>query len=266
MTKIIIKIEGMPEEGGHIDFHDFISQLRIFSSTFFKLDLIASGDKKPSTKFRIVSLSHESPATIGIEAIPLPKRRDTVPLIERQFKESYTAVKTGHIPNNMDIELLKNFKEICKPIGKSIFNSFVSFNDDNFDFNANFGNRVQIALEVEEECYGTVSGYLEKLNIHSGANIFTIYPEVGAGKIECKIPTNLVDDAIGAVGRKVEMSGILKYIKNANFPHLIHVSSIEAFPSEDELPDLFDLRGKAPDATGKQTAVEFIREIRDAWV
>jgi hypothetical protein len=64
---------------------------------------------------------------------------------------------------------------------------------------------------------------------------------------------------------RVEVNGTLKYRMGANFPHVIDVSSIVPFPPESEIPDWDDIRGLAPDATGKLSSEAFIRELRDAW-
>jgi hypothetical protein len=75
----------------------------------------------------------------------------------------------------------------------------------------------------------------------------------------------LLDDAIFAVGRRVEVAGTLKYRRGASFPHAIAVTGIDAFPPDSELPTWEDLQGRAPDATGTLSSEAFVRELRDAW-
>jgi hypothetical protein len=75
----------------------------------------------------------------------------------------------------------------------------------------------------------------------------------------------LLDDAIYAVGRRVEVTGTMKYRQGASFPHAIAVTAIDSFPPDDELPDWDDLRGRAPDATGALSSEAFVRELRNAW-
>jgi hypothetical protein len=107
---------------------------------------------------------------------------------------------------------------------------------------------------------------LDQINVHLGANTFHIYPEVGARKVTCHFPSKLFDDAVSAVGRRVEISGTLHYRAGASFPHQISVTSIEAFPPEYELPDWDDLRGRAPNATGGLSSEAFVRELRNEWI
>ena len=92
-----------------------------------------------------------------------------------------------------------------------------------------------------------------------------IYPEIGPRKLTCYFPAKLYDDAVSAVGRKVEITGTLQYRARADWPHMITVREIEAFPPESELPDWDDLRGRAPDATGGLPSEVFVRELRDGW-
>lgn len=121
------------------------------------------------------------------------------------------------------------------------------------------------ALAVTEECEGSIEGMLEQINIHAGANTFHIYPEIGPRKLTCHFPSRLYDDAVSAVGRKVEVSGTLQYRARAEWPHTIAVKAIEAFPPDAYLPDWEDLRGRAPDAAGGVPSEVFVRELRDGW-
>jgi hypothetical protein len=74
-----------------------------------------------------------------------------------------------------------------------------------------------------------------------------------------------LDEAIAGVGRRVEVTGMLKYRRGASFPNAIAVTAIDPFPPEDELPSWDDLRGRAPDATGIVSSEAFVRRLRDAW-
>ena len=122
-----------------------------------------------------------------------------------------------------------------------------------------------VEARFDDECSGSIEGMLEQINLHDGANIFHIYPDVGPRKVTCHFPARLIDDAVAAVGRRVEIFGTLKYRAGASFPHQVSVTDIEAYPPEDELPDWDDIRGRAPDATGDLSSEAFVRELRDGW-
>ena len=112
---------------------------------------------------------------------------------------------------------------------------------------------------------GVIEGDLEQINVHEGANTFHIYPAVGPKKITCRFPNKLYEDAVAAVGKRVEVYGILRFRPGASYPHQIALTDIEIFPPESELPAWDDLRGRAPNATGGLSSEAFVRELRDGW-
>ena len=140
------------------------------------------------------------------------------------------------------------------------------FNDKSLRLTEDIVRNADKALAIDDECDGTIDGMLEQINIHHGANTFHIYPEIGPKKVTCHFPANLYDDAVSAVGRRVEVSGVLKYRLGAHFPHQIGVTGIDVYPLEGDLPDWDDLRGLAKGATGELSSEAFVRELRDAWL
>ena len=163
-----------------------------------------------------------------------------------------------------DADLLEDIRALARPVGRAVKSTTLIFNGSVLDLTPQIATRVDAALAVADECEGSVEGMLEQINVHRGANTFHIYPEVGARKVTCHFSPRLYEDAVAAVGRRVEVFGTLRYRVAAPFPHQIAVSGIETFPPERELPDWEDLRGRAPDATGTLSSEAFVRELRDA--
>lgn len=171
---------------------------------------------------------------------------------KRQFTVTVgTVFESSHVPLNLWLQAVYLMCSSKKGV--------------HLDLTAKVGERIDDALAVDDECEGALIGMLEQINIHQGANTFHIYPEVGPRKVTCHFPFRLYDDAISAVGKKVEVSGTLKYRAHANFPHQIAVSDIDAYAPESDLPHWDDLLGRAPDATGGVPSEAFVRELRDAW-
>ena len=73
-----------------------------------------------------------------------------------------------------------------------------------------------------------------------------------------------MEEAREALGRKVRIFGELTYPRAGNFPRAVEVETIELLPEDDELPNLMDLRGIAPDITGDLSSEEHVRNLRDA--
>jgi hypothetical protein len=262
--RITLIIEGLPEDEGQVRLGAFLSQLQNLSATVTKLDREAH-DGKTATYFRIAELSYKSPARVVLEPQALPKQ----PYIGRAIIEGLgrvtTALENGSDLSGIDADLLEDIRGLARPVGKSVKSVTLMFNDHSFDLTPTIASKVETALAVDEECEGAIEGMLEQINLHLGANVFYIYPIVGPRKLTCHFPARLFDEAVSAVGKRVEVFGTLHYRSGATFPHQVAVTHVEALPPDSELPDWDDLRGRAPDITGNLSSEAFVRELRDGW-
>ena len=111
---------------------------------------------------------------------------------------------------------------------------------------------------------GSISGKLDAINVHNRTNKFYLYPALGPKKVMCHFPEAMVDEAIAAIQRHIEVSGTFKYKRRDFFPYEIEVEKLRVFPRIDELPSFMSLRGLAPNATGDLDSVAFVRERRNA--
>jgi hypothetical protein len=264
IDRIELIIEGLSEDEGRLRLNTFMASLQSFSAALSKLDR-ESNNGKAATLFEVAELSFKSPVRVVVE----PKSIGAQPYVGRavveRLKYVTDALTNGHNLVEFDAELLEDIRNLARPVGKNVKSATVVFNGSQLDLTPKIANRVDEALAIEDECEGFLEGMLEQINIHQGANTFHIFPEIGPKKVTCHFSTALFDDAVSAVGMRVEVNGTLKYRMGANFPHVIDVSSIVPFPPESEIPDWDDIRGLAPDATGKLSSEAFIRELRDAW-
>lgn len=262
--RITLIIEGLPEDDGQVRLGAFMSQLQNLSATITKLDREAS-DGKQTTYYRIAELSYKSPVRVVVEPQALPGRHYSGDAIVASLGRVTQALENGADLSGLDADLLEDIRGLAKPVGKTVANVTLLFKDRRFDLTPQVANKVDKALAVDEECGGTIEGMLEQINLHHGANVFYIYPEIGPRKVTSHFPARLYDDAISAVGKRVEVFGTLHYRSGATFPHQIEVTAIDAFPPESELPDWDDLRGRAPDITGDLSTEDFVRELRNGW-
>lgn len=262
--RITLIIEGLPEDHGRVRFSAFMSQLQNLSATLGKIDRDAH-DGRTATYFEIAELSYSSPIRVVLEPRATRGHAHSGALLVGNLDRLANAIQGGESLSGIDADLLDDFRGLAKPVGKTVRYAALMFSDRVFELTESISNRLDIALAVEDECDGVLDGMLEQINVHLGANTFHIYPEIGPKKVTCNFPSRLYDDAIAAVGRKVEISGTLKYRSGACFPHQIAVSGIDVFPNDSDLPDWEDLRGRAPNATGDLSSEAFVRELRDAW-
>jgi hypothetical protein len=262
--RITLIIEGLPEDEGQVRFGTFMSQLQSLSATLTKLDREAN-DGKVATEYRIAELSYRSPIRVVIEPTARPRQPYTGHAIVESLGRVAYALENGGDLSGLDADLLEDIRTLARPVGKTVKNTTLIFNDHTFDLTPRVSSKVDQALAVDDECEGSIEGMLEQINVHDRANTFHIYPAIGPRKVTCHFPGRLYDDAVSAVGRRVEIFGTLRYRLGANHPHQIAVTHIDIFPPDSELPDWDDLRGRAPDATGDLSSEAFVRELRSGW-
>jgi hypothetical protein len=262
--RIALVIEGLPEDAGRVRFNVFLSQLHGFAATLTKLDQDANFGKAASY-FRVAELSYSSPARIVLEQQPLPGQPRTDYVVVEALHRIADAFAGKRDLYEIDADLLENVRGLANPVGSKVRTCALMFDDAHFDLTAQVAQLAHAALAVEEECEGSIEGMLEQINVHLGANTFHVYPVVGPKKVACRFPPPLYDDAVSALGRRVQVSGTMRYRARANHPHQVAVKAIEVYPVDRELPDWEDLRGRAPEATGTLNSEDFVRELRDGW-
>lgn len=261
--RITLIIEGLPEDDGQVRLSVFMAQLQNLSATLTKLDKEAHD--KATTYYRIAALSYASPVRVELEPQAIAKNPYFGAVLVDSLQRVTHAIERGGDLSGLDADLLEDIRGLTRPVGRTVKSAALVFRGHSFDLTPKILGDVEKALAVDDECPGSIEGMLEQINLHDGANIFHIYPEVGPKKVTCHFPTRLVDDVVAAVGRRVEISGTLRYRAGASFPHQVAVTEIEAYPPEHELPDWDDIRGRAPDATGDLSSEAFVRELRDGW-
>ena len=259
---ITLTMQGLHDDDDHVRLPVFVSQLQILTRILGKLDLRVSGSR--TNHFRIVDLSQQSPAAVVLEVCQDDKTIDTRGLLVGKFNSTAVGVSLGE-PEILDRPLLQDFRNLALPVGEKISAASVKADGDVVDLTEEFAKRIELSLAGEEWASGSIEGVLEQINIHDGANVFSIYPEIGPPKVQCRFGSALVDKAISAVGERVSVSGTFKYKPEENFPYAVDVDDIDIYPREDELPTFDDLRGIAPDATGDESSEDFIAVRRDGW-
>ncbi|HJW40519.1 MAG TPA: hypothetical protein VJ476_04730 [Rhizomicrobium sp.] len=263
-NQISLVIEGLPEDEGRVRVNTFIAQIQSLYAALSKIDR-ETNNGRTANAFEIAELSYASPYRVVVEPRAIEAHVQTGAIIIERLGILTHALTNGESLSSVDADLLEDIRALARPVGKNVKSATILFNGTELDLTPRVSARVDEALAVVDECAGFIEGMLEQINIHQGANTFHIYPEVGPRKVTCHFPSSLFDDAVAAVGRKVEVFGTLRYRLGAIYPHQIAVSEVIAFPPADEIPDWNDLRGRAPDATGKLSSEAFIAELRDAW-
>ena len=261
-NRVTLELGGLPSEDGYIELADFLGALQQFKSALANADLATSHGR--SVKLRVVELSMKSPATIGIEVVPLNPRED--------YSDDITSTFFAASQNQLDptrseaaLGLINAVTTIASMVGKKIAHAEFKNSAHKVALTPELRSEVVRVLAPEYTTRGTIRGRLEFINLHSGANKFRIYPRVGSRRLICRFPVERLEEAVAAVNKTVAVTGTLTYRQGSLLPSTIDVTNIQVLRPDDELPFLSRLRGVAPDATDGMKSEDFVRKLRDGW-
>ncbi len=106
--------------------------------------------------------------------------------------------------------------------------------------------------------HGTLEGQLEEISVHSGTS-FAIWEALTSRKVECVITADRVDEAKALLGKRVAVTGIVRYRNHK--PISIQVDRIRRLREASELPQLEDI--PPLNITDGLSSEEYVRRLRD---
>lgn len=260
---LTVRLKGSRADDENVRLSDFVEALAAVRDVLTGIDHVLTKSEVPSTDYKIVGL-HRGSAEVVIEAIPIDGASDNTMTVLDKFFVGLEQIREGSAPQEFDSILLEKFGRLARGYKKNIREMVFMRNGSHVAVGTTFQAQVTTIIGEDEISRGSISGMLERINLHLGANVFVIYPIVGPSKVACHFPPNLLENAIRSVNQYINVSGELRYKVRDKFPYAIEVDAIEPYPDEKELPTIFDLRGIAPNATGNLSPAQFIRKLRDA--
>ena len=264
-TELKIQLEGSFNDEGHVRLSDFLVELQAIQESLAQTDKFLSGSSKQTTAFRVVGLSHNSPAALTIEAFPSDSQGDDRSReVLETFVNVWQLVNAKYDLSQYPASLLTAFRKIADPmktnrvltLSFSYLRRFVTLVPD-------FATTLSTAIDLEQSSEGSMMGMLESINLHDGANRFRIFPTVGPDFVICSFDSRHKEKARDALGHYVEVTGVLRYRPGENFPYEIKVAELQQLADDEDLPTLFDLHGIAPRATGDKSTEDFVEGLRD---
>lgn len=263
--RIAFQLQGMESDNGDVQFDEFIKQLTYVEKSLNEVDKAVTRSPTETLFYRVVNLSHNSPAIIELEAIPLTEDNDTSELVVDRFISGLSQIyQEGTAPEDFDYEVLESFSSLTGLLGKTIRELTISTNGTKLPITTPISSTVNGILGTDVFEHGSVTGMLDHLNLHGDQPVFTVYPTLG-GKLRCIIRKSQKSLVVQAAGKYVTVYGRMRYRSRSTKPYEMNVEEIEIHPSEEDLPTLSELRGIAPDALDGQTTEKFLWEIRNEW-
>lgn len=265
--RITLRMEGTDVDSGDVLLSDFVEELEALRKALRETEEVVAG--KAVLDWRVVDLSHNSPARVVIEPVfdvthvpaGVPDRRSTV---VNGFLGYVRSLNSGVAPPELDSGTLEAFQRLASPVRQRRLRATISNGDEHaIELQASVEKTVTATLAPVSKSKGTVKGRLEFLNIHASSNVFRIYSPVLPRYVVCHFPASeILEKAKEAMGRKVSVAGVLSYHSRDAYPRSIEVTSLELLPEDSDLPGLMDLRGVDPNATGHLLSEDYVRELR----
>jgi hypothetical protein len=262
-NRIQIVITGSDKDNGLVTLYDLASELVNLRNILKYLDQLISRSDRASMYFRITNLRYTSPAFLEIESVPIKASVNYSIVVVDRFLSGLKEIKSGSLPPDFDREIIDYYRALASPLKGNITAKVYKSEDVYVQLTEDLDTQIRNILGRDEFTQGFLSGILELINIHAGANRFRIYPIAGPKRIDCHFPSPLLGKAIEGLGKYVNINGRITYKSKEHFPYAIEVEDIEIFPEESELPTMLDIRGIAPQATGNLSSEDFVRRIRD---
>jgi hypothetical protein len=265
-NRITFKFSGKSEDNGDLRFEIFIAQLEIFEKALRATDRAISQSDKGSVYYRVVNLTHNSPATIELEAVPLNPDTDNSEKVINSFISTIKEIQDSKkAPEKFDPEDLQAFHNLTDLLSREKVSEIaISNNGTTIPLKLDLAKNVDQILGPDEFERGSITGMLEGINLHNEKNIFYLYPPLG-GRIKCFFKSESRELSISALDKYVTVYGILKYKRNIPNPFQVLVEDIEILVPDTEHNNLNDLRGVANGALEGNSVEDYLWDIRNEW-
>lgn len=267
MNRITVQLSGADGDDSPIVLTDFLKQLTALRKAMSETARVLAGSPVPGADLEIVGLSMNSPARVVLQ--PTVHGSETVDpsKLVSTFASAIPAIQEhGHVPDGFDGAALRAYASMGDLLGKSVSSVVLETGDEQLSIKSSLRANVAVILGKVDYVWGSVVGRLEKINIHSGQNTFTVYPVVGPQRgIDCHFKTQLLSQAVAGVGKYVQVCGRLAYNCLDTNPQEISVDTIEIYPESDPAFTLAACKGVCRPTAEGLSAEELIKEHRHGW-
>ncbi len=256
----------MVAENGDVSLGDFAKQLELLNALLRQIELQHSDRHESNICYRVVDLSHNSPASVTIAPYFTHPPIFSPAQVQRVLLGTINTIQQQQIApigvTTPILESLKYFTDLLR-VGK-ITELILQAKEIKVTVRKEFAQIIDRLIGDISYAFGSVSGMLEAVNIHTKQYIFTLY-QPGNPKISCYFRPELLGKVAQAMGQYVTVTGELSYRGLDYFPSKIKVEEIETHPTHEQLPTLTSLFGVAKEMTDTLSSNTFIDNLRAEW-
>jgi hypothetical protein len=232
------------------------------------IDAKNSEDGKSGIRWHVVKATTNTPLTLTLEAHVPAKRRDNSKAVVKSYIHGMRKLESGKgVPSDFGDDTLKEARALFGILDRGV---------SRMEFTAPGEEKIVPTLRsaaLIDEFFGrraayhladtTIDGSLETVTIHGG-EAFDVFDQLTGTRVRCVLPEGKLNEAVGAMGKRVAVSGRAKFSDKGRAIS-IEVDSIRVLRGRKDLPAASEFEGEGRlDITGGIDSVEFVRRLRDA--
>lgn len=220
--------------------------------------------KNPTLTYLMKKLTVGSPAVGTITAKKPRRKLDVRSEVASVFRRTVSDLQRGERRRNpvLDHDAYGTYRKLGEIIQKSDEKARPRLVLDGTVVTHEYLVSADKALEFQESSIGSISGVLEKIDVH-GKNNFAIFPPIYSQQVSCTFHDDLLPKVQAALKSAVTVFGTLHYVADRFLPVKVDVNDLEVHPLAECLPKLTDMAGRLPHLN--DGSVQLVRSIRDAW-
>lgn len=260
---ITFSLIGAERDGGYVRLSELAECFERLQECLRHTERCITG-KNPHLTYLMKSLTVGSPAVGTIEAKKPRRLPDNRREVSSEFRKTVSGLQRGDRRANprLDHDALTSFRKLGELINKSDSSHRPGLIVDGTVVTQTFIIAANKALEFQEAAIGSISGVLDKIDMH-GRNQFAIFPPIGNHQVSCIFPDSLLPKVQYALTKTVTVRGKMHYVADRFIPAKVDVSDIEVHPPVGDLPKLSEMVGRLSGLVGD--SVKLVRGVRDEW-
>ncbi len=262
---ITLCLEGVDTDRKQIRLDDFLAELHALRDALSCVDREANG--KVTLYYRIIDLSHSSPATVTIQPVVKEslrrdaKYRNSPAVVHNRFFDSLHSIrfKNDRIENTSE-QTIDAFKELISGLGTAYSSGAICNDGAKVPLDAEMSENVDNLIKPVFVSRGSVMGQLLSISFARGSK-FYLYPKIGPASIACIFGAGIERQAMRCVKRNVRVFGEKQFRPNSGLPFRVNVTKIEELKTPRAFVKLEDNRA----IYNGLPAHESIEKDRNEW-
>ncbi len=262
-----LHMEGVDGLSGDVRLGSFIEKLASLKAALGETEHLLAKGQRSKIDFVVSELSHSSPAMVGLRGVNESNDGLRAETVIDELTRFIDGVRAGtEIVTSERAKLVGHLKKLASGIGDRFSRIWIDgIGVNTIHLDANSAKAFDDALPCVRREFGSLKGTVKQYSTINNKYYFKIVPPIGGIEIKCIFTQALLDKAAAAVEHNATVEGELKYYDDDFWPFEIKVKDIDIHPKDCDLPSLEGLKGTEPDATGDQSAEDYVRELRSGW-